>query len=123
MPTPPQKQPRKARVTTPPASAPVVYAISDSTGNLARHMLTAFLTQFPPGALSVRFEAFVRSEARLEEVLEAALAARGVVCHAMVSPAFKARITGFCAAAGIPCCDLTGGVVEFLSHQTGVATT
>lgn len=113
---------RKSQRRPAPLARPVIYAISDSTGNLARHMLTAFLTQFPPGALSVHFEAFVRSEGRLDQVLSAAQKARGVVCHAMVSPAFKARITAFCDAAQVPCCDLTGGVVEFLSSQTGVAT-
>src|SRR5215204_3870841 len=31
-------------------AAALVHVLSDSTGNLARHMMTAFLTQFPPDA-------------------------------------------------------------------------
>src|SRR5207253_1608703 len=49
-----------------------IYVISDSTGNLPRHMLGAFMTQFPRQALNVRFESFVRTAARLQEILDLA---------------------------------------------------
>src|SRR5215203_3399452 len=101
MPRQVQKQPSETKPTTAAVAMPVVYAISDSTGNLARHMLTAFLTQFPPDSLSVRFEAFVRTELRLGEVLAKARTERAVVCHAMVSPRLKERIARFCHGAGL----------------------
>ena len=105
------------------APAPVasrrVYVLSDSTGNLARHMLGAFLTQFDNEALAVRFETFVRTPDRLREVLEQAKSDGAAVCHAMVSGEFKKQVDGFCSESGLPCRDLTGGIVEFLSGVAG----
>src|SRR5689334_18329354 len=97
-----------------------VYVLSDSTGNLARHMLTAFLTQFPAGALSVSFQMFLTTEQKLAQSLERAKAESAIVCHALVSRQFKERVTSFCADHNLPCRDLTGGTVEFLSLHTGL---
>jgi [pyruvate, water dikinase]-phosphate phosphotransferase / [pyruvate, water dikinase] kinase len=103
------------------SARPVIYVLSDSTGNLARHMLTAFLTQFEANTLSVHFKTFIRSEAQLNDVLDKARGDQAVVCHAMVSPRFKKDIASFCRKANLPCADLTGGIVEFLARHTGVA--
>jgi [pyruvate, water dikinase]-phosphate phosphotransferase / [pyruvate, water dikinase] kinase len=99
---------------------PVVHVLSDSTGNLARHMIAAFMTQFPPEAFSVSFRAFVRSERELSLALGDVRREPGAVCHAMVSPDMKQRVADFCQAASIPCHDLTGGAVAFLAAATGV---
>src|SRR5689334_6395327 len=96
-----------------------VVVLSDSTANLARHLLAAVLTQFPPGAAAVRFESFVRTPARVDEVLRAACPGVAGVCHAIVSAALKRRVASHCAKAGIPCFDLTAGVVQFLRDVTG----
>src|SRR3954447_24343257 len=80
--------------------------LSDSTANLARHVLAAVLTQFPPGAASVRFESFARTPARVDEVLRAAGPGVAGVCHAIVAGALKRRVAAQCAKAGIPCSDL-----------------
>ncbi len=105
-----------ARRSTPPD----IYVLSDSTGGLARHMLAAFMTQFPIDSIAPHFHTFIRGEKRLEEVLEKIKARPGAICHAMVSDVFKQKIAAFCRKTKLPQCDLTGGVVEFLSEATGV---
>jgi regulator of PEP synthase PpsR (kinase-PPPase family) len=84
-------------------------------------MLGAFLTQFPPGAVTVRSETFVQTPQRAREVLERARNENAAVCHAMVSEALKTLVTRFCRRAQLPCRDLTGGIMEFLIKATGVA--
>jgi regulator of PEP synthase PpsR (kinase-PPPase family) len=128
-----RKAPRVAKpragkpVTGPKPPAPVtrglkeIYVLSDSTGNLARHMLAAMLTQFPPDSAHVHFRTFVRTAQRLDEVLAQVREHPGGVCHAMVSPAFKQRIAEFCRSANLPHYDLTGGLVDFLSQVTALA--
>jgi len=111
---------RKSATQVVPTGPRGLYVISDSTGNLPRHMLGAFMTQFPRHALNVRFESFVRTAVRLQEILEQARVEKAAVCHAMVSHDFKRLITTFCADAGLKCRDLTGGIVEFLSSVAGV---
>jgi len=116
-------QPRRVRVARPveTRSPRVVYVLSDSTGNLARHMLGAFLTQFPPEAVVLRVEPFVRTLPRLAELLDRARVDGAAVCHAMVSQEFKQVIEQTCRKAALPSRDLTGGIVEFLSQATGLS--
>jgi regulator of PEP synthase PpsR (kinase-PPPase family) len=102
------------------AAKPVIHVLSDSTGNLPRHILTALLTQFPPHAMAVRFENFIRTEEQIDAVLERAAQHAGVVFHAIVSPELKQRVTDRCKTAAIPSYDLTGGIVDFLQKTTGV---
>jgi regulator of PEP synthase PpsR (kinase-PPPase family) len=101
-------------------SRPVVYAISDSTGNLARHMLAAFVTQFPPGSLVVRVEQFVRTPEHLRAVLDLAAKERAVITHAVVSTDLKTTIVEFCEKNSLACFDLTGPSMEFLAKHTGL---
>jgi regulator of PEP synthase PpsR (kinase-PPPase family) len=93
---------------------------SDSTGNLARHMMRAFQTQFPPGTLSMHVEPFVRTLPHLKKMLGRAKSENAAVCHAMISDRFKNFIASYCDQYELPCCDLTGSVVGFLSQVTGM---
>jgi hypothetical protein len=97
----------------------VIYVLSDSTGNLARHMLAALLTQFPAGSIAPHFHTFLRTEHRLAGVLERIKARPGPICHAMVSEAFKSRVADFCKRERLPQHDLTGGLERFLSRACG----
>lgn len=96
-----------------------LYVLSDSTGNLPRHMLTAFLTQFPAKTFAPVFKPFLQTP----EKLDAALAAitHGAVMHAFVTSSAKDAIKTYCNTHGLACCDLTGQFVDFLSKASGVA--
>ena len=83
-------------------------------------MLAAFLTQFPSDALSLRCEAFVRTPMRARQVLEMAKAEHAAVCHAMVSDELKELVNKYCHRAKLPCRDLTGGIMDFLTRATGL---
>lgn len=100
-----------------------LFVISDATGNLARHMVSTYLTQFPPGSVDVRFEPFVKDTRRLADVLNRVDGGpgRAAVCHAVVSPELKQRIVDHCSGHRIPCHDLTGPGFAFLSEVIGVA--
>jgi regulator of PEP synthase PpsR (kinase-PPPase family) len=100
-----------------------VFVLSDSTGNLARHALTAVLTQFPPRSISLRFENFVRSDDRVDKLLADAAQQKAAVCHAIVSDQLKHRIKSKCRAAHLNCFDLTGGLVQFLEKSACVSPT
>jgi regulator of PEP synthase PpsR (kinase-PPPase family) len=98
-----------------------LYVISDSTGNLALHMLTAFLTQFPKHAFGMHRHNFVQTKPKLAKVFEHITSPRAIVFHAVVQPEMKKAITDECRKRGIPECDLTGQFVEFLSRESGIA--
>jgi [pyruvate, water dikinase]-phosphate phosphotransferase / [pyruvate, water dikinase] kinase len=98
-----------------------LYILSDSTGNLARHMLTAFLTQFPPNAFQVRARTFLQDRQRLDEALDEVVQTPGIVFHAVISRPLKAQIAARCEAAGAAHCDLTGDFVSFLARESGLS--
>jgi regulator of PEP synthase PpsR (kinase-PPPase family) len=104
-----------------PAKPPVIYVLSDSTGNLARHLLTALSTQFPPASFTTHFHPFLRDPQRIEHVLDLVRARPGPICHAFVSDDFKQRVAAFCKAAKLTHHDLTGGTVDFLAQAAGIS--
>jgi [pyruvate, water dikinase]-phosphate phosphotransferase / [pyruvate, water dikinase] kinase len=106
---------------TEPSSPAVIYAISDSTTNLVRHMLAAFLTQFPAGTFEVRYEGFVRCDADLERIFAGDAAKPRAVLHAVVSPGLKRSIDRHCRKLKIACCDVTGPTASFLAKVAGAA--
>ncbi len=115
---------RKRRAPLPPSSASrIIYLLSDSTGNLARHMLTAFLTQFPPRAFEMRAMNFLNDRIRLEAALDDISAEPGIVLHAFISAEAKSSVRSRCAAVGVAERDLTGDFVSFLSQQSGIKPT
>jgi regulator of PEP synthase PpsR (kinase-PPPase family) len=108
-----RRPPRPRKLTT-------IYLLSDSTGNLAQHMLTAFLTQFPARAFEVHRRNFLSTPALTKAALEKLRDAPGIVFHAVVSPESKRVIADTCAALKLPACDLTGGFVDFLAKHSGI---
>jgi [pyruvate, water dikinase]-phosphate phosphotransferase / [pyruvate, water dikinase] kinase len=108
---------RKARA----ANFTVLYLLSDSAGNLPLHMLTAFLTQFPPGSFEVHRRNFLASPDLVQQALGELKKRPGMVLHAVVDPASKKVVNDACAALNVPACDLTGSFVQFISTHSGIA--
>jgi [pyruvate, water dikinase]-phosphate phosphotransferase / [pyruvate, water dikinase] kinase len=99
-----------------------VHVLSDSTGNLPRHMVTAFATQFPAGALTVHEWNFIRTPSELQRRLERIQADPGMVLHAFIGSELKQATEGFCEKVRLPSLDLTGPFVDFLKKHSGLKT-
>lgn len=97
-----------------------LYVLSDSTGNLARHMMTTYLTQFPEGTFAAHMKPFVNEPRRLKLALAAISAHPGIVLHAVVSPELKREISAHCQQLEVACFDLTGPAMEFLEKAVRV---
>ena len=95
-----------------------VYLLSDSTGNLPRHMMTAFATQFPPNTFTTVSKSFLQAKEQLKSALSDVRKSPGIVLHAFISPELKRETREFCAKEQLPCRDLTGEFVQFLSAYT-----
>jgi regulator of PEP synthase PpsR (kinase-PPPase family) len=97
----------------------LLHVLSDSTGNLAHHILTAILTQFPAEKFETKFRTFLRTHDQVADALQQISAEPGIVMHAVVSPDAKEHIAEFCARNKLHCKDLTGGFMEFLATASG----
>lgn len=110
---------KHAKKTITTAAIPL-YVLSDSTGNLAKHMVTSFLTQFPDGAFDLKLRPFIGEQKRLDKSLAEISTHPGIVFHAVVSPSLKSDISLRCQDLQNPCCDLTGPTVDFLAHASRI---
>lgn len=115
----PRTTPKRRRASGADGPRPI-YVLSDSTGNLGRHVLTAILTQFPSDAFRLEMRSFIRSPAQIEDVFQQVRERPGVVFHGMLDPEHKRLIRQGCKAAGVECCDLTGGFVDLLARASGI---
>jgi [pyruvate, water dikinase]-phosphate phosphotransferase / [pyruvate, water dikinase] kinase len=97
-----------------------LYVLSDSTGNLGRHIVTAILTQFPPDAFRIETRGFLRTEKQIREVMDQVKSRPGVVFHGLLEPAHKQLVTDQSAAIGVGSCDFAGPFVDFVSRQSGL---
>jgi regulator of PEP synthase PpsR (kinase-PPPase family) len=112
---------RKKTTGRAPLTTPIpLYILSDSTGNLARHMVNTFMTQFPSGAFQVQVRPFIGEEERRVEALAVIANRPGIVFHAIVSPQLKLELSQRCEQMNVACYDLTGPTVEFLARAAGI---
>jgi hypothetical protein len=82
---PPAPRLPASRTSAPVTQGRMVYVLSDSTGNLARHMLTAFLTQVPRETFTTHFKGFIQTDAHVRAAFEKLSATLGRVVHAVIS--------------------------------------
>lgn len=109
-----------SRLKSAPAGKTVIHVLSDSTGNLAHHILAALLTQFPADSFETKFWTFLRNDEQLSSALDRMGQQGGIIMHAVVLPQAKQQIAFFCKQHKLPCLDLTGGFVRFLSEASGI---
>ena len=100
-----------------------IYILSDSTGNLGRHLLTAILTQFPASAFRLHTRTFVRSEQQIRDVMAQVKANPGMVFHGMIDHLNKKLIAAECKRLDVGCCDITGDFVNFIATHSGLTPT
>ena len=124
---PKSRKPTRAKAAAAPTAEqlrsphpPTLHVLSDSTGNLARHTLAALLTQFPPNSVAPAFHTFIRTDERLDEVLDHVHRHPGPLCHGLVSENHKRKVADFACATGLPHYDLTAAAVRFLADITGI---
>ena len=118
----------RKRKPAPPAAPPpespagpsyTLHILSDATGNLARHMINAVLTQFPGITLAQNYHLMLDQPVKLRDELKRIKGEHSLVFHAMIEPAMKRIVDETCEKRGIPHYDLTGSLVRFLADWTG----
>src|SRR5688572_11292579 len=112
--------PKSNRRAPEPVNRRALYILSDSTGNLGRHIVTAILTQFPPDAFRVETRGFLRSESQFREVMEHVRADPGLVFHGLLDHAHKKLVNDACDEIGVGCCDFSGPFVDFVERESGL---
>jgi regulator of PEP synthase PpsR (kinase-PPPase family) len=98
-----------------------VFAVSDGTGDTVEKMARAALLQFDESHVVLHRINRVRSMAEVNDVLERALAAHGIVIHTLVDQAIRRHLKERARHSGIPAVDLLGPLLEDLERLFATA--
>lgn len=95
------------------------HILSDATGSLGMHTLTAVLTQFPELDPELKCHTFLRRREDVRKALKGIRGERTLVFYAFVEEENREELKKTCARRDLPCFDLTASLVGFLKAQTG----
>jgi hypothetical protein len=93
-----------------------VFAVSDGTGDTVEKMARAALLQFDEPTVILHRINRVRSVAEVNDVLDRALAAHGMIVHTLVDEAVRRHLNERAAQAGIRAVDLLGPLLGGLEQ-------
>lgn len=96
-----------------------IHVLTDGTGGLPRHFLTAILSQFPQVHEPPKYHVFCDSVEKTEEVFRKSVKKQSIVLHAFADARSKNVLSQLASERQIPCYDLTGGAASFLAEQLG----
>jgi len=100
-----------------------VHLVSDSTGETLVAMMKASTAQFRSATALEHLHALVRSEAQLEQTLEAIETKPGVVLYTLVNAERRARLEAFCRKRNIPAVSILDPTLSVLGRYLGSAMT
>jgi [pyruvate, water dikinase]-phosphate phosphotransferase / [pyruvate, water dikinase] kinase len=95
-----------------------LHLISDATGTLARHMISAVLTQFPQLNVKQVYHVFNNRKDEIEKTIGTFKNRNHLVFFALLDPESKQAIHNACVERKIPHYDLTGSLVQFICDHT-----
>ncbi len=99
-------------------SGPVLlHVFSDSTGELALHLVNTMLTQFPNGTFTVDLHNFVKGIDECAQVLEASQNTNRIVVHSLSKEDQKLALAELCNTKKVPNFDATGSFMNFLTQH------
>lgn len=95
-----------------------LHLVSDATGTLARHMISAVLTQFPDLNVKQVYHVFQNRKDEIDKTIATFKKHNHLVFFALLDPEAKKEIHEACVAHHIPHYDLTGSLVQFICDHT-----
>lgn len=100
-----------------------IHVITDGTGGLPRHFMTAIMSQFPQITGTPSYHVFCDSPGKIKRIFQKSIKTDSLVFHAVADGTQKALIQQSADAKQLPHFDLTGDAVVFLAEQTGCQPT
>jgi regulator of PEP synthase PpsR (kinase-PPPase family) len=97
-----------------------IYALSDSIGETAELVARATASQFDLSRFDIIRVPYINSVRQIEEVLQAAVGTRSVVCHTLVSPQLRAAVTELAKVHGVHTIDIMGPMIQGVQQATSL---
>jgi regulator of PEP synthase PpsR (kinase-PPPase family) len=97
---------------------PIVYAVSDATGETAEQACRAALAQFSPDLMSrVRVISHVLDEAAVIAAVKMAKEHDGILAYTLVSPDIRGHMKQIAAREGVPAVDILSALISAIARH------
>ncbi len=100
-------------------SLPIVFVISDSTGETAENVAKAALRHFQPTQVNLRVISFVNSTAQIELIVQEAKQHRAAIVYTIVNEEMRELLKKRAMKQKIVCLDVLGQVVRSFEQWLG----
>lgn len=99
---------------------PTVYILSDSIGETGESLLHAVASQFPFERLDTRRMPYIHSKEEIDEWVQEACERKAAIAYTLVNPDLKQYLEEAAANQGVPCLDIMGPAMNFLTQITSL---
>lgn len=99
----------------PKEGKPLVYIVSDSTGETAEFVVKAVASQFNSGQVELQREPFLSNVERLQKVVREAAERKGMIAYTLVLPQLRQAIIEEAKKYNLPIVDLMGPMLDSFS--------
>lgn len=96
---------------------PILCLLSDASGNLLEHVLSALLTQFPKKQFEIQTFPFLTTRESIQNCIRSIR--QGIVFHGFAGKEFKDLVRKECSIRSLKCWDVTGPAADFLEKAAG----
>ncbi len=94
----------------------IVFIVSGGTGAAGEQLVRTVLAQFADVRVPVKIIARVNHRQQVEQAVEQAAAANGVIVHTMVNPELRQMLTELAERKQVTAIDVAGPLLEHLSQ-------
>ncbi|RCW52890.1 MULTISPECIES: pyruvate, water dikinase regulatory protein [Halanaerobium] len=98
----------------------IAYAVSDSTGKTAKHLMESAVGQFPDSDVKIRSFSFVRSLERIDEIIEKAKADNAIIAYTFVKTEMRKHLNMLAEKNNLEYIDMMDQPLNMVAGRLGV---
>ncbi|TDO84472.1 hypothetical protein DFR79_12136 [Halanaerobium saccharolyticum] len=98
----------------------VAYAVSDSTGKTAKHLMESAVGQFPEHKIRIKTFSFVRSLERIDEIIEKAKAENAIIAYTFVKTEMREHLNQAAAENNLEYIDMMKKPLNMVADRLNV---
>ncbi len=95
----------------------IAYAVSDSTGKTAKHLMESAIGQFPDHNVKIKSFSFVRSLSKIDEVIEKAKAENAIIAYTFVKTEMRKHLNEMAEKNNLEYIDMMEKPLEMIEKR------
>lgn len=100
---------------------PVIYSLSDSSGETAEMIARATASQFRTGTFEIIRIPYIKNVKQIEKIMQEVAKSQGIICHTLVIPELREALSTLAQQYCILTVDIMGPMLEAVRAASGLA--